>query len=61
MTPRLSTSVSLTGLSSYPNAELRFRVMAVCDASGTNSSAYSSAENFLIFPLVRIESYSYYY
>ena len=29
------------GLSSYPNAELRYRVKAVCDAAGTNSSAYS--------------------
>ena len=43
--------VSLTGLSSYPNAELRYRVKAVCDVSGTNSSAYSSTENFII-PLV---------
>ena len=43
-----STSVSLTGLSSYPNAELRYRVKAVCDAAGTNSSAYSGTETFII-------------
>ena len=33
-----STSVSLTGLSSYPNVELRYRVKVVCDVSGTNFS-----------------------
>ena len=45
-----STSVSLTGLSSYPNAELRYRVKAVCDASGTNSSAFTGTESFTIPP-----------
>ena len=45
-----STSVSLTGLSSYPNAELRYRVKAVCDAAGTNSSAFTGTESFTIPP-----------
>ena len=43
-----STSVSLTGLSSSQGSELRYRVKAICDAAGTNSSAYTGTENFTI-------------
>ena len=43
-----TNSVGITGLFSSQGAEFRYRVQAVCDASGSNSSPFSSTEIFTI-------------
>ena len=43
-----TNSVSVTGLSSSQGAQFRYRVQAVCDVSGSNSSSFTSTEVFTI-------------